>query len=164
MPVIRIHNLLRALKVTVWLTLVLLIASGSRAVCKAQDSSACGHSTVDDAWGPVFGSQAKAFLVRLQRVVETNDKIQFTSLVHYPLHVLDGNHGTEISTPADVIRKYPSILTPDVRNAIRAQSPGCLFANSQGVMIGRGQIWFQEESSGNMKIFTINLSAPRKTD
>ncbi len=164
MHVIRTHNLLRVLNATGWLTLALLIASGPHAVCKAQGSPPCGNSTVDNAWGPVFGSQAKAFLVRLQRVVETNNKIQFASLVHYPLHVLDGSHANEISTPADLIRKYPSILTPDVRHAIRSQSPTCLFANGQGVMIGRGQIWFQEESSGNMKIYTINLGAPRQTD
>ena len=51
-------------------------------------------------------------------------------------------------------------MTSRVRHAILAQSASCLFANGQGVMIGRGQIWFQEQSDGKMKIITINLGAP----
>jgi hypothetical protein len=105
--------------------------------------------------------QAKSFLVKLQRIVKNNDKKQFASLVRYPIHVLDGDHGTVISSPSDFAEKYSSIVTPDVRRAVLVQSTSCLFANDQGIMIGRGQLWFQKESSGDMKIVTINLSAPR---
>jgi hypothetical protein len=140
------------------LSLLLVLPHG---VCIAQDISRCGNSTVEDAWGPTVASEAASFLARLQRNVKANDKTQFASLVHYPVHVIDGNHSIEISSSSNLMKKYSAILTADVRHAILAQSAQCLFANGQGIMIGRGQLWFQKEPSGEMKIITINLSAPR---
>jgi hypothetical protein len=51
-------------------------------------------------------------------------------------------------------------MTPKLRRAILDQSPACLFGNYHGVMIGSGQIWFDEQPGGAMKIITINLNAP----
>ena len=161
MPVIRINNRSRSLKLLAgWLVLALAPLL-SHALCRAQDTSRCANSTVEDAWGPAVASEARSFLVRLQRIVKTGDKKQFASLIHYPIRVLDGKHSIEISSPSDFVEKYSSILTPDVKHAILAQSATCLFGNGQGMMVGRGQLWFRKESSGDMKIITINLSAPR---
>jgi hypothetical protein len=33
----------------------------------------------------------------------------------------------------------------------------------QGMMVGNGQLWFQKEASGEMKIITINVSIPSTT-
>jgi hypothetical protein len=57
----------------------------------------------------------------------------------------------------DLIRKYPSIVTSTMKQAILAQDPKCLFANGQGVMIDHGQIWFAEQDRGMMKIITITV-------
>lgn len=128
--------------------------------CHAQDASSCGHSTVEDAWGPKVASEARSFLGRLQRIVKSGDKKQFASLIHYPIRILDGNRSIEITSPSDFVEKYSSILTPNVKHAILTQSAACLFGNGQGIMIGRGQLWFQRESSGDMKVITVNLTAP----
>jgi hypothetical protein len=149
-------------RVAGWL-MPLLIAL-PQAVFSAQDTSSCGHSTVEDAWGAEVASQARSFLTRLQRIVRSDDKAQFASVTHYPVRVLDGSRVTEISSPSDLVRNYSSVLTPDVRHSILAQSATCLFANGQGMMIGKGQVWFRKEPSGDMKIITINLSAPRGGD
>lgn len=146
-----------------WLALPLAILLLC-APCRAHDTSHCGHSTVEDAWGPKVASEAKSFLAQLQGIVKSNDKKRFASLVHYPIRVLDGDHSTEISSPSNFVDRYSSIVAPDVRHAILVQSATCLFANGQGMMIGRGQLWFQKESSGDMKIITINLTAPRIVD
>jgi hypothetical protein len=54
-------------------------------------------------------------------------------------------------------KNYYRILTPAVRKAIEKQSPECFFANWQGVMIGDGEVWFEEQRSGGMKIKTLNI-------
>ena len=128
-------------------------------VCDAQDTK-CENSTVQDAWGPAIASQAQSFLAELKRVVKENNKVEFASLVHYPLRVFDRNHDIKISSPSELISKYPHILTQDVRHAILTQSAQCLFANGQGMMVGNGQLWFQKEASGEMKVITINVGAP----
>ena len=142
-----------------WLAFALAILPIS-IPCRAEDTSRCGHSTVEDAWGPSVASEARSFLARLQRIVKTGDKKRFAALIRYPIRVLDGNHSIEVPTPSDFVDKYSSILTSDVKHAILAQSATCLFGNGQGIMVGKGQLWFQREANGDMKIITINLSAP----
>jgi hypothetical protein len=133
--------------------------------CRAQNASPCRDSTVEDAWGPTVASEARAFLATLQRVVKAGDKKQFAKLIHYPVRVFeDGGRSVEITSRSDLVKKYSSILTPAVRHAILTQSAACLFGNGQGMMIGNGQVWFQKEPDGNMKIITINLPAPKVGD
>ena len=120
----------------------------------------CGHSTVEDARGPTVAAEARSFLLKLQRIVKMNDKKQFSSLVHYPIRVLDGDRAIEISSPTELVDKYSTVLRADVKHAILAQSARCPFGNGQGMMVGKGQLWFQKESNGEMKIVTINPSAP----
>jgi len=156
----RINNRLRLLKhLGGWLGLPLAILLACAPSC-AQDASRCGHSTVEDAWGPAVDSEAKSFLIKLQRVVKTDEKEQLASLIHYPIDVLHGNHSIKISSPSEFVDKYSSIITLNVRQAILTQPASCLFANGEGIMIGRGQVWFQKEPGRDMKIITINLSAP----
>jgi hypothetical protein len=146
-----------------WLVLPLAIFVHP-AFSGASDTSQCGNSTVADAWGPAAASQAQFFLTKLQRIVRAKDKGQFASLLHYPVRVLDGNHSYDIPSSSVFIRKYSSVITPAVKNAILEQSGSCLFANGDGIMIGRGQVWFQRESGWDMKITSINLRAPTKHD
>ena len=148
-------NALRARKTTCLVIVTMLTAL--TCASGAQDTK-CENSTVQDAWGPAIASQAQSFLDKLKRVVKENNKVEFASFVHYPLRVFDRNHDIKISSPSELISKYPHILTPDVRHAILTQSAQCLFANAQGMMVGNGQLWFQQEASGEMKIVTINLS------
>jgi hypothetical protein len=131
-------------------------------VCQAQEDSgaACGHSTVAAAWGPDFASRAESFLAELQNAVRTDDKAKFAALVHYPIEVSWGNKTAEVPTSADFIKRYGSIVTPALKHTILAQNPKCLFANGQGVMIGHGQLWFQEQAGRRMKIITITLDSP----
>ena len=156
----RLHSLARFPEVVRGMIALLLCASGlSLTLCNAQGSLPCGHSTVEDAWGPVFGSQARLFLAELQRAVQRRDKDSFGRLVHYPVLVLDGNERSEISTAANLTQRYSKIMTPDLKSAILSQTPNCLFANSQGVMIGVGQVWFQQQPDGKMRIITINITS-----
>jgi hypothetical protein len=144
--------------------LFLVLSVSAALFCNAQNSasSTCENSTVADAWGPEFASQAKVFLAGLQSVVKSEDKEQFASLVQYPVHIFGGKKGKEIRTRADLIRSYSSIMTPDFKHAILAQPSECLFANGQGVMVGGGRIWFQKQSDGAMRIITFNLISSKR--
>ena len=147
-------------KACTWLTLLLLITPAWRILYASQGASNCPNSTVQDAWGPEVASQAKSFLVTLQKVVESNDSAGFARLVHYPVRIIDTGRISRISNRSTLIRKYPSLMTANVREAILKQSQECLFGNDQGVMISNGQVWFQPQPSGKMKIITINVTSP----
>jgi hypothetical protein len=140
--------------------LFLVITAAPRVLRASQSTSHCPNSTVEDAWGPEVAARAKTFLSTLQKVVESNDSAGFARLVHYPVRVIDAGRVSKITTRSALARKFPALMTANVREAILKQSQECLFGNDQGVMIGNGQVWFQPEPSGKMKIITINLTSP----
>jgi hypothetical protein len=140
--------------VAVWVVI------GFQYVCYAKDSS-CQSSTVADLGDPQYAADAKSFLSNLQDVVRHGNATAFAGLVHYPVLVIGAQGKKKISRPAELVKSYASIVTPAVEKAILSQSSGCLFANYQGVMIGDGQIWFQQEPKGPMRIITINNAAPK---
>ncbi len=80
--------------------------------------------------------------------------------MHYPIRVRVGAKGRKISKPSELVRRYPTIVNPSLQRAILAQSPECLFANGQGVMIGHGQLWFAMQDGGMIKIIAITLDLP----
>ena len=92
-------------------------------------------------------------------MVTADDAAGFARLVHYPVRVFDARGQRKIARRSYLVQKYSSIVTPDVRNAVLAQSADCLFGNYQGMMIGNGQVWFQPEANGDMRIVTINTAA-----
>ncbi len=139
------------------LMLVLTCLFGPLCLAQASTHSGCHTSTVADAWGPEFASQAKDFFVTLQAAVKSEDEKQFASLVQYPLHVYGASEKAEINSSAELLHKYTMIITPDARKAILAQSPDCLFGNGQGVMAAGGRVWFQKQEDGKFKIVTLNV-------
>lgn len=159
----RINDILHKANTVISIVVLLAFFGGPFDVISVAQTTSrptCPNSTVADAWGPKFASEAKAFFLALQHVVETNDKRDFAALVQYPLYVY-GADTFEIKTPSEMIRKYSSIITPSARRAILNQSPDCLFGNGQGVMAAHGRVWFQKQADGKMKIITLNIIRPK---
>lgn len=159
MPAMRIKYLLR-LPVRSRCLLLLLLASCFLARnCRAQNASGsgCTNSTVADAWGPEFASQAKTFFIKVQQIVRDDNKKAFATLAHYPLHVYGPRGATEISNPTELLHQYSRLITPDARRAIIAQSADCLFGNGQGVMAAGGRLWFQKQNDGRFELVTLNI-------
>jgi hypothetical protein len=145
------------------LFLVSVATNATRLNAQASSANACENSTVADAWGPQYASEAKLFLAKLKKAINKNDKKEFASLVHYPANVF-GTDKQTIQNPSDLIRKYSLIVTPEFKRAILTQSSDCLFGNGQGVMVGGGRIWFQKQPNGEMKIITFNIISSKASD
>jgi hypothetical protein len=63
------------------------------------------------------------------------------SLVNYPLTVtIDGDAATYASEQ-DLLDAYDSVFTEAIVEAVSNQEYGDLFVNSEGVMIGNGEVW-----------------------
>jgi hypothetical protein len=116
----------------------------------------CGHSTVAD-FSPSLEPKANAFLTSLKAAVKAQDKHKVAGMAQYPLLVNMFKGHKQIKTAAQFIAEYDRLFTPSMRKAIEEQTPACLFANWQGVMIGDGEVWFEEQSNGSMKLKTLNV-------
>jgi hypothetical protein len=63
------------------------------------------------------------------------------SLVNYPLTVsMDGEEATYASEQ-ELLDDYDSVFTETIMEAVSNQEYGDLFVNSEGVMIGNGEVW-----------------------
>lgn len=122
---------------------------------QTDDRRGCHRSTVED-FAPSLGPKARAFLAELKAALKSGDKKRVAGLVHYPLKVTSSHGNRVVRSSTEFVKDYDHLLTPLVTKAVEQQVPACLFANYQGVMIGDGEIWFEEQQNGSMKIKTIN--------
>lgn len=84
----------------------------------------------------------RAFLRELQGAVAADERSRVAAMVSYPLRVKIHARVVHIGTTQQFLRHYDELLPPATRALIAAQSYEGLFVNSQGVMIGSGQLWF----------------------
>jgi hypothetical protein len=124
--------------------------------CQQTDrASKCDGSTVED-FSASLAPKARSFLAGLKAAVQVANKEKVAAMVQYPLRVNLTKGNRTVRTAAEFVKDYDSLFTPAVRKAIETQVPECLFANYQGVMIGRGEVWFQEQQDGALRIKALN--------
>jgi hypothetical protein len=89
------------------------------------------------------GDHTKVHLIltQLQQGVAKHDASTVASLVHYPIKVNPGKKPFTVKNQKEFIKDYDRILTHDIEDAIFKQKYENLFVNSQGAMIGDGEVW-----------------------
>jgi hypothetical protein len=80
-------------------------------------------------------------LTTLQQGVANHDPAAVAVLVHYPIKVNPGKKPFTVKNEKAFIKDYDSIITHDIADAIFKQKYETLFVNSQGAMIGDGEVW-----------------------
>ena len=103
-------------------------------------------------------AEVEAFLAELQQAVRTGDKAGAAALVDFPLAVNGpGETRRSVKDAAAFIRDYEAIFTPGVRQAVLDQRFADLFRNSNGAMIGDGEIWFSVVGEpGRLAVYAVN--------
>jgi len=89
------------------------------------------------------GSHVKVerLLTELQQSVAKHNTAAVAALVHYPIKVNPGKHPITIKSPKAFVKDYDRIITNDISDVILKQKYEALFVNSQGVMLGDGEVW-----------------------
>jgi hypothetical protein len=80
-------------------------------------------------------------LTDLQQSVVQHNAAEVAALVRYPIKVNPGRHPIMIRSPKAFIKDYDKIITPDIATVIEKQKYESLFINSQGAMLGDGEVW-----------------------
>jgi hypothetical protein len=90
------------------------------------------------------------------------------ALVHYPIKVNPGKRPFIVKSPKAFIADYDRIITQDISEAILKQKYDALFVNSQGAMLGEGEVWITSFcldkgcTKSDIKIGTIQNTANLK--
>ena len=92
----------------------------------------------------LFGAHLpyEQFLAHLKRATASRNWSQVATLIAYPITVPLEGRKSKIASPRAFLSHVGQIMTPKVIEAIQAQAFGGIFANSDGVMIGNGEVWF----------------------
>lgn len=92
----------------------------------------------------LFGSHEpyRKFLQDLQRAVAAHDRNQIAAMIRYPLKTQIAGRAVQLDKPRHFLAHFDELLPQRSLEAITAQTFAGLFANSQGVMIGSGEVWF----------------------
>ncbi len=80
-------------------------------------------------------------LIALQQAVAKHNPAAVAALVHYPIKVNPGKKPFTVKNEKEFIKDYDRIITPDIASAIYKQKYDNLFVNSEGAMIGDGEVW-----------------------
>ena len=82
-----------------------------------------------------------SILTQLQQGVASHNAPAVAALVHYPIKVNPGKKPFTVKNERAFIKDYDDIITHDIQDAILKQKYENLFVNSQGAMIGDGEVW-----------------------
>jgi hypothetical protein len=85
--------------------------------------------------------KVQQLLTNLQMFVASHNASAVAALVHYPIKVNPGKKPFTIKNERAFIKDYDSIITHDIQDVILKQKYENLFVNSQGAMIGDGEVW-----------------------
>jgi hypothetical protein len=97
----------------------------------------------------------KSFLDSLKKAVESDDKAYLSDVARYPLRYFESKKRRSVKGPAQFSKKYKVIFTDKVKRAIENQQYQDLFVDSEGIMLGNGEMWI----SG-----IVEKTTPPKTD
>jgi hypothetical protein len=89
-------------------------------------------------------SEDKSFFEEVKRAVLAGNTEVFSKMVNYPLAIRLSDKTIKLKNAKDVRKNAAIIFTVGVKSAVSNQSPESLFKNWQGVMIGKGEIWFSQ--------------------
>jgi hypothetical protein len=109
----------------------------------AQTAAPATLTALDKSIDLSVGDHVKVhqILIQLQAAVAKHDAATVASLVHYPIKVNPGKKPFAIKNEKAFIKDYDRIITHDIQDAILKQKYENLFVNSQGAMIGDGEVW-----------------------
>lgn len=109
------------------------------------------------AAGITDAAAADKFFISLQRAVALNQKSKVALMVSFPLRVRARKGHLTLKHPSALLRHYNAVFNRKVKGALATQRSANLFSNWQGVMIGRGEIWFNQMpgNSGKPAVFKI---------
>jgi hypothetical protein len=124
-------------------TLLLIAGILLPSTLHAAQASPTAPTALDKSIDLSVGDHVKVhnILTQLQQGVSSHNAAAVADLIHYPIKVNPGKKPFTIKNEKEFIKDYDRIITHDIEDAILKQKYETLFVNSQGAMIGDGEVW-----------------------
>jgi hypothetical protein len=119
------------------------------------NESSSGNGSPDHLYGPagvaddaVIDRAAAAF----RTAVLARRRAVVAAAVRYPVTVTIGKKPVKLRNAKALVANYDKVFTPKFRAMIKVDTPRLMFARDQGVMLGGGEIWFDDKG----RVIAIN--------
>ncbi len=135
-----------------------LIAIAIVSSLNAWTASAQTSTDMNRTLDTLFGEHARyqTFFEQLQKAIRVDDEQAVASMVEYPLQARIKGKPIRIKDQKQFEANYAEIMTEKIKEAVAKQTYSSLFANWQGISIGKGEIWFADTGKNVVKITAIN--------
>ena len=89
--------------------------------------------------------------------VSINDKKAFAELISYPISIEISGSNVSIENEKEMLDVYDKLIEKNgLKQQIESIYTKFMFANYMGICVENGIMWFQQDSSGDYKIYAIN--------
>ncbi|MGB8451342.1 MAG: M56 family metallopeptidase [Anaerocolumna sp.] len=108
---------------------------------------------------PLTSSNTKdveAFASKIKSYVAENNKTGLAELVAYPIKVTINGSKVSISNKEEFEQNYDDIMNAGFEGKITKCYTKYLFSNYMGIMLGDGEIWFENLNDNGLRIYAIN--------
>ena len=128
---------------TIRAQLASLILLASALFAPTRGSAQASPADINKSIDMLVGDHVKVqrLLTDLQQSVASHNAAGVAALVHYPIKVNPGKRPFIVKSPKAFVADYDRIITLDISEAILKQKYDALFVNSQGAMLGEGEVW-----------------------
>ncbi|OPA75279.1 hypothetical protein BVG16_22035 [Paenibacillus selenitireducens] len=96
------------------------------------------------------------YIGKLQQAVAKNNRKAVAALMSYPLQVNKQGKSKLIQSKKQFMKNYDHIMTSQVKKKLLAQQLDQLFVNSEGVMIGDGEMWISQFGK-TIAVYAMNV-------
>lgn len=100
--------------------------------------------------------EIEAFASQVKFYVTENDKAGLANLISYPIEVSIKGSRVSIDNKEEFEQKYDDIINTEFKEKISNCYTKYLFSNYMGIMLGNGEIWFENLNNSGLQIYAIN--------
>lgn len=98
----------------------------------------------------------EAFASKIKLYVTENNKTGLAEMIAYPIKVTINDSKVSISNKQEFVQKYDDIVNAEFKEKISNCYTKYLFSNDEGIMLGDGEIWFDNLNNNGLRIYAIN--------
>lgn len=96
------------------------------------------------------------FANKIKLYVTENNKTELAGLIAYPINVDINGSKVSINNKKEFEQKYDDIINAEFKEKINNCYTKYLFSNYMGVMLGNGEIWFENLNHNELQVYAIN--------
>jgi hypothetical protein len=96
------------------------------------------------------------FASKIKLYVTENNKKGLSDLISYPIKVNINGSKQLVSNKEEFEQKYDDIMNVEFKEQIKNCYTKYLFSNSMGIMLGNGEIWFENLNNYGLRVYAIN--------